>query len=68
MEVADLVKFAKYSAANLESENAMNSMTDFVNESYAQYQKRKAEEEARLAEMKKQKQEEPAGKEDQTNV
>ncbi|MBO7618247.1 MAG: hypothetical protein J6T22_13735 [Bacteroidales bacterium] len=39
MEVADLVKFAKYSAASLESENAMNSMTDFVNESYAQYQK-----------------------------
>jgi hypothetical protein len=37
MEVADLVKFAKYSAANLESENAMNSMTAFVNESYAQY-------------------------------
>ena len=68
MEVADLVKFAKYSAANLESENAMKSMTDFVNESYAQYQKRKAEEEARLAEMKKQKQEEPAGKEDQTNA
>ena len=68
MEVADLVKFAKYSAANLESENAMNRMTEFVNESYEQYQKRKAEEEARLAEMKKQKQEEPAGKEDQTNV
>ena len=68
MEVADLVKFAKYSAANLESENAMNRMTDFVNESHEQYQKRKAEEEARLAEMKKQKQEEPAGKEDQTNV
>ena len=38
MEVADLVKFAKYSAANLESENAMNSMTEFVKESYAQYQ------------------------------
>jgi len=68
MEVADLVKFAKYSAANLESENAMNRMTEFVNESYEQYQKRKAEEEARLAEMKKQKQEEPAGKEGQTNV
>ena len=68
MEVADLVKFAKYSAANLESENAMNRMTEFVNESYEQYQKRKAEEEARLAEMKKQKQEEPEGKEDQTNV
>ena len=68
MEVADLVKFAKYSSSNLESENAMNRMTEFVNESYEQYQKRKAEEEARLAEMKKQKQEEPAGKEDQTNV
>ena len=68
MEVADLVKFAKYSAANLESENAMNSMTDFVNESYAQYQKRKAEEEARLAEMKKQKQEETTGKEDVKDV
>ena len=39
MEVADLVKFAKYSAANLESENAMNRMTDFVNESYEQFQK-----------------------------
>ena len=63
MEVADLVKFAKYSAANLESENAMNRMTEFVNESYEQYQKRKAEEEAQLAEMKKQKQEETAGKE-----
>ncbi len=37
MEVADLVKFAKYSAANLESENAMNRMTEFVNESYEQY-------------------------------
>ena len=68
MEVADLVKFAKYSAANLESENAMNSMTDFVNESYAQYQKRKAEEEARLAEMEKQKQEETTGKEDVKDV
>lgn len=38
MEVADLVKFAKYSSSNLESENAMNSMTEFVNESYEQYQ------------------------------
>jgi hypothetical protein len=38
MEVADLVKFAKYSAANLESENAMNRMMEFVNESYEQYQ------------------------------
>ena len=68
MEVADLVKFAKYSAANLESENAMNSMTEFVNESYAQYQKRKAEEEARLAGLKKQKQEEPAVKEEVKDV
>ena len=68
MEVADLVKFAKYSAANLESENAMNSMTEFVNESYAQYQKRKAEEEARLAELKKQKQEELAVKEEVKDV
>ena len=31
MEVADLVKFAKYSSSNLESENAMNTMTEFVN-------------------------------------
>ena len=68
MEVADLVKFAKYSAANLESENAMNSMTEFVNESYAQFQKRKAEEEARLAEQQKQKQEVKVGKEGETNV
>jgi hypothetical protein len=68
MEVADLVKFAKYSAANLESENAMNSMTDFVNESYAQFKQRKAEEEARLAEMKKLKQEEPAVKEEVKDV
>ena len=68
MEVADLVKFAKYSSSNLESENAMSSMTEFVNESYAQYQKRKAEEEARLAEMKKQKQEGPAVKEEVKNV
>ena len=68
MEVADLVKFAKYSAANLESENAMNSMTDFVNDSYLQYKQRKAEEEARLAEMKKVKQEEPAVKEEVKDV
>jgi len=68
MEVADLVKFAKYSASALESDTALNDMTEFVNESYAQYQKRKAEEEARLAEMKKQKQAEPEGKEDQPNV
>ena len=68
MAVADLVKFAKYSSSSLESENAMNSMTDFVNESYAQFQKRKAEEEARLAEQQKQKQEVKVGKEGETNV
>ena len=39
MEVADLVKFAKYASSNLESENALNKMTDFVNESYEHYQK-----------------------------
>lgn len=38
MELADLVKFAKYSASNLENDIAMNNMTDFVNESYAHYQ------------------------------
>ena len=68
MEVADLVKFAKYSASALESDTALTDMTEFVNESYEQYQKRKAEEEARLAEIKKKKQEEPEGKEDQPNV
>ena len=51
MEVADLVKFAKYSSSNLESENAMNSMTDFVNESYTHYQDMKAKE-AAAAQMK----------------
>ena len=39
MEVADLVKFAKYSATTLESDTALNSMTEFVNESYEHYQK-----------------------------
>ena len=39
MEVADLVKFAKYSASTLESDTALTSMTDFVNESYAHFQK-----------------------------
>ena len=68
MEVADLVKFAKYSASAFESDTALNSMTDFVNESYAQYQKRKSEEEARLVEMKKQKQDETAGKEEVKDV
>ena len=49
MEVADLVKFAKYSASPLESDNAMNDMTDFVNGSYQHYLavKAKEEEEAR---------------------
>jgi len=44
MEVADLVKFAKYSASNLENDIALNNMTDFVNESYAHYQNMKAKE------------------------
>lgn len=39
MEVADLVKFAKYSASTLESDTALSDMTGFVNESYAHYQK-----------------------------
>ena len=39
MEVADLVKFAKYSATPLESDTCLNHLTDFVNESYAHYQK-----------------------------
>ena len=49
MELADLVKFAKYSASPLESDNAMSDMIDFVNGSYAHYQalKAKEEEEAR---------------------
>lgn len=68
MEVADLVKFAKYTTSSLESENAMTSMTEFVNESYDQYQKRKAEEEARLAELKKQKQEDTAEKKEVKDV
>ena len=45
MELADLVKFAKYSATPLESDNAMSNMTDFVNDSYAHYQAQKAKEE-----------------------
>ena len=45
MELADLVKFAKYSATPLESDNAMSDMTDFVNDSYAHYQAQKAKEE-----------------------
>ena len=45
MELADLVKFAKYSASALESDNAMSDMTDFVNDSYAHYQAQQAQEE-----------------------
>lgn len=44
MELADLVKFAKYAATNLENDVAMNNMTDFVNESYAHFQDLKAQE------------------------
>lgn len=68
MEVADLVKFAKYSASTLESDTALGNMTDFVNESYAHYQKMKAEEEAQQAQMKNVKQDEMAGKEDVKDV
>lgn len=45
MELADLVKFAKYTASSLESDNAMTDMTEFVNGSYAHYQAMKAKEE-----------------------
>lgn len=38
MELADLVKFAKCSTTSYENDQAMNQMTDFVNESYAYYQ------------------------------
>ena len=58
MEVADLVKFAKYSASTLESDTALSSMTEFVNESYAHYQEQKAKEEAMNAQMKNGKTEE----------
>ena len=51
MEVADLVKFAKYSASTLESDTALSNMTEFVNESYAHYQEMKAKEEAEKAQM-----------------
>ena len=68
MEVADLVKFAKYSASTLESDTALGNMTDFVNESYAHYQKMKAEEEAQQAQMKNGKQDEMAGKEEVKDV
>ena len=58
MEVADLVKFAKYSASTLESDTALSSMTEFVNESYAHYQELKAKEEVEKAQMKDSKTEE----------
>ena len=45
MELSDLVKFAKYTTSSLENDQAMNDMTDFVNESYAHYQDMKAKEE-----------------------
>ena len=45
MELSDLVKFAKYTASSLESDNAMEDMTEFVNGSYAHYQAMKAKEE-----------------------
>ncbi len=64
MEVADLVKFAKYSATTLESDTALTSMTEFVDESYAHFQKVKAEEEARQAQMKKAKTDETTEKEE----
>lgn len=46
MELSDLVKFAKYTTASLENDNAMTDMTDFVNESYAHFQAVKAEEQS----------------------
>ena len=52
MKVSDFVKFAKYSASNLESDTAMNNMTEFVNESYAHYQDMKAKEELQQKNMK----------------
>ena len=64
MEIADLVKFAKYSASTFESDTALGSMTDFVNESYAHFQKMKAEEEARQAQAKKAKTDETTEKEE----
>ena len=64
MEVADLVKFAKYTASTLESDTALTSMTEFVDESYAHFQKMKAEEEARQAQMKKAKTDETTEKEE----
>jgi len=46
MELSDLVKFAKYDPSSLENDNAMADMTDFVNDSYNQYQERLAKEAA----------------------
>jgi len=46
MEIADLVKFAKYSASTFESDTALTSMTEFVNESYAYYQEQQAKQAA----------------------
>jgi hypothetical protein len=46
MEIADLVKFAKYSATTFESDTALTSMTEFVNESYAYYQEQQAKQTA----------------------
>jgi hypothetical protein len=46
MEIADLVKFAKYSATTFESDTALTSMTEFVNESYAYYQEQQAKQAA----------------------
>lgn len=49
MELADLVKFAKYTTSSLENDNAMTAMTDFVHQSYEHYKalRAKEEEEAR---------------------
>jgi hypothetical protein len=44
MELADLVKFARFSTSPLENDNVMNDMTDFVRESYAHYQDMQAKE------------------------
>ena len=65
MEVADLVKFAKYSASALESDTCLNNMTDFVNESYAHYQDMKSKEELQQRNMKMA---EAEGKEEVKNV
>lgn len=67
MELADLVKFAKYSTTSLENDVAMNNMTDFVNESYAHYQDMKAKE-AQIEANKKAAAKEAEKKEGQENV